>query len=210
MFSWWVLQGCYAWGILCYSAGLLWYSWGKHCLPGMCSLNCVLATCSFSLPRPLSSALRAFDFLGIWWTYLWLCCDKHTSPKLDHLGRLSFIFFPLFCPCRCGPLHHLAIHGVSWGNTYVLIRPHHISCFSDRCDKTDRMPNQRNTGREDILTRSLSIQPSWREDMVAGMWGSRWCLQSAREWQMWGMLMLPPEYAAVSPSLGLVFLHLLT
>lgn len=129
------------------------------------------------------------------------------KSKIKSFSSTEFYFFPLFCPCRCGPQH---IHGVSWGSTYVLIRPHHISCFSDRCDKTDRTPNRRNTGREDILTRSLSIQPSWCEDMVAGMWGSRWCLQSAREWQMWGMLMLPPEYAAVPPSLGLVFLHLLT
>lgn len=179
------------------SAGMLCSSWGKHCLPGMCSLHCVLATCSCYSPRPLSSALRAFDFLGIWWAYLWLCCNKQTSPKLDLSGLLT-LFVSLFCPCWCGPLHHLAVHGVSWGNTYVLIRPHRISCFSDSHEETDRTPNQRNTGQEDILTRGLRVQPSWLEDMVAGMWGRCWCLQSAREWQMWGMLMLPPEYGVTS------------
>lgn len=144
------------------SPGMLCSSWGKHCLPGMCSPNCVLATCSFSSPHPLSSALRAFDFLGIWWAYLWLCCDKQTSPKLEPLGSTEFYFFPFSVHVGVGLL------GVSWGNTYVLIRPHRISSFSDWCDKTDRMVNQKNTRREDIFD-------SWCEDtaVMVGRHGGR-------------------------------------
>lgn len=87
------------------------------------------------------------------------------KSKIRPLRSTEFYFFPLFCPCWCGSLHHLDIHGVSWGNTYVWTWPHRINCFSDRRDKTDRTPNQRNTGREDTLTSGLRVQPSWREDM---------------------------------------------
>lgn len=125
------------------SAGMLCYSWEKHCLPGMCSLNCVLATCSFSSPRPLLSALRAFDFLGIWWAYLWLCCDKQTSPKLDLLGRLSFIFSPFLSMLVwvSTPFRH------SWSQLRQhlcvnLATPHQLFFWSARQNRQNAQPKK--------------------------------------------------------------------